>query len=87
MVLGFTNCSKDLVDEVCVVVVVVFNVVLVVVVVEGVSKCFSFLKMSNLELAFLEPCPGCPSGNPKMYPKGEHTRRRKQTTHSTKSRE
>ena len=39
MILGLTNCSIDLVDGVCVVVVVVFNVdVVVVVVVEGVSK-------------------------------------------------
>ena len=46
---------------------------------------FHFLEMSSL--AFLEPCPSFPSNNPKMYPKGDHTRRRKHTTHSTKSRE
>ena len=88
MIWGFTNCSIDLNDDVCVVVVVVFNVVVVVVVViEGVSEFFSFLEMSNLEHAFLEPCPGFPSNNPKMYPKGDDTRRQKHTTHSRKSRE
>ena len=86
MISGFTDCSKDLVDDVCVVV-VVFNVVIVVVVVEGVSKFFSFLKISKFELAFLEPCPSFPSNNPKMYPKSENTRGRKHTRHSTKSRE
>ena len=86
MILGFTNCSIDLVDDVCVVVVVVFSIV-VVVVVEGVSKLFSNLEMSNLELAFLEPCPTFLSSNPNLYPKGDHTRRQKHTTHSTKSRE
>ena len=61
LILGFTNCSIDLVDHVCVVVVIVFNVVIVlVVVVEGVSKFFSFLETRNLELAFLDPCPSSP---------------------------
>ena len=87
MILGFTSCSIDLVNDVCVVVVVVFNVVVVVVVVEGVSKFFSFLGMSNLELAFLEPCPSFPSNNPKMFPKSDNTRRRKHTRHLSKSRE
>ena len=89
MSLGFTNCSIDLVDDVCVVVVVVFNVVVVVVVVvvEGVSKFFSFLEMNDLELVFPETYPSFPSNNPKMYPKGDHTRRRQHTQHSTKSRE
>ena len=88
MILGFTNCSIDLVDDVCVVVVVVFNVVVVVVgVVEGVSKFFSFLEMNDLELVFLETYPSFPSNHPKMYPKGDHTRRRQHTQHSTKSRE
>ena len=94
MILGFTNCSIDLIGNVCVFVVVVFNVifivlnvVVVVVVVEGVSKFFSYLEMSNLELAFLEPCRSFPSKNPNVYAKGTHTRRRKHTTHSTKSRE
>ena len=88
IILGFTNCSMDLVDHVCVVVVVVFNViVVVVVVVEGISKFFSFSEMKNLELAFLEPWQSVPSYNPKIYPKGDHTKRRKHTTHSTKSRE
>ena len=87
MILGFTNCSKDLVDDVCIVVVVVFNVVVVVVVVEGVSKFFSFLDMNDLELVFLETYPSFPSNNPKIYPKGNHTRRRQHTRHSTKSRE
>ena len=55
MILGFTNCSIDLVDDVCVGVVVGFNVVVVVVVfVEGVSKFFSFLVCNNFELGFLE---------------------------------
>ena len=83
MILGFTNCSIDLVDDVCVVVVVVFNVVVVVVVVvvEGVSKFFSFLEMNDLELVFLETYPRFPSNNPKMYPKGDHTRRRQHTQH------
>ena len=55
MSLGFTNCSIDLVDDVCVVLVVVFNVVVVVVVfVEGVSKLFSFLEMNDLELVSLK---------------------------------
>ena len=41
MILGFTNCSIDLVYDVCIVLVVVSNVVVVVVVVvEGVSKFF-----------------------------------------------
>ena len=72
MILGFTNCSIDLVDDVCVVVVVVFNVVVVVVgVVEGVSKFFSFLEMNDLELVFLETYPSFPSNNPQMYPKGD----------------
>ena len=88
MILGFTNCSIDLVDDVCVVVVVVFNVVVVVViVVEGVSKSFSFLALNNFELAFLETCPSFPSNNPKIHRKCNHKRRRKHTTHSTKSRE
>ena len=88
MILGFTNCSIDLVDDVCVVVVVVFNVVfVVVVVVEGVSKFFSFLEMNDLELVFLETYPSFLSNNPKMYPKGDHTRRRQHTQLSTKSRE
>ena len=88
MILGFINCSIDLVDDVCVVVVVVLNVVVVVVVVvEGVSKFFSFLEMNDLELVFLETYPSFPSNNPKMYPKGDHTRRRQHTQHSTKSRE
>ena len=88
MILGFNNCSKDLVHDVCVVVVVIFNVVVVVViVVEGVSKFFSFLKMNDLELVFLETYPSFPSNNPKIYPKGDHTRRRQHTRHSTKSRE
>ena len=88
MILGFTNCSIDLLSDVCVFVVLIFNVVVVVVVdVEGVSKRFSFLEMCNLELAFLELCPSFPLNNPKMYHKGAHTRRRKHTTHSTKSRE
>ena len=89
MILEFTNCSIDLVDDVCIVVVVVFNVVFVVVVgvVEGVSKFFSFLEKNDLELVFLETYPSFPSNNPKMYPKGDHTRRRQHTQHSTKSRE
>ena len=88
IILGFTDCSIDLVSDVCVFVVLVFNVVVVVVVVvEGVSKFFSFLEMCNLELAFLEPCPSFSSNNPNVYPKGTHTRQRKHTTHSTKSRE
>ena len=88
MILGFTNCSKDLVDDVCVVVVVVFNVVVVVVVVvEGVSKFFSFLEMINLEVVFLQLCPSFDSNNPKIYPKSDNTRRRTHTRHSTKSRE
>ena len=88
MILGFTNCSIDLVDDVCIVVVVVFNVVVVGVgVVEGVSKFFSFLEMNDLELVFLETYSSFPSNNPKMYPKGDHTRRRQHTQHSTKSRE
>ena len=89
MILGFTNCSIDLVDDVCVVVVVVFNVVVVVVVVvaEGVLKFFSFLEMNDLEFVFLDTYPSFPSNNPKMYPKGDHTRRRQHTQHSTKSRE
>ena len=89
MILGFTNYSIDLVDDVRVVKVSVLNVVVVVVVVgvvvEGVSKFYSFLELSNLELAFLEPCSSLPSSNPKMYPKGDHARRRKHTTRSTKS--
>ena len=90
MILGFTDCSIDLLSDVCVFVFLVFNVivvVVVVVVVEGVSIFFSFLEISNLELAFLEPCPSFSLNNPKMYPKGTHTRRRKHTTHSTKSQE
>ena len=88
MILGFTNCSENLVEDVCVVLVVVFNVVfVVVVVVEGVSKFFSFLEMNDLELVFLETYQSFPSNNPKMYPKGDHTRRRQHTQHSTKSRE
>ena len=87
MIWGFTNCSIDLVDDVCVVVVVVFNVVVVVVVVEGVLKFFSFLEMNDFELVFLETYPSFPSNNPKMNPKGNHTRRRQHTQHSTKSRE
>ena len=44
MILGFTNCSIDLVDDSCVEVVVILKVIIVVVViVEGVSKFFSFL--------------------------------------------
>ena len=85
MILGFTNCSIDLVDDICVVVVVVFNVV--VVVVEGVSKFFSLLEMNNFELVFLETYPSFPSNNPKMHPKCNHKRRRKHSTCSTKSRE
>ena len=86
MILGFTNCSIDLVDEVYVVSVVVFNVVVViVVVVEGVSKFFSFLVLNNFELGFLETCPRSPSNNPKIHPKCNHTMRRKHTTCSTKS--
>ena len=55
MILGFTNCSIDFVEDVCVGVVVVFNVVVVVVVVvEGVSKFFSFLVWNNFEFGFLE---------------------------------
>ena len=77
MILGFTHCSKDLVDDVCVVVVVVSNVVVIVVVfVEGVWKFFSFLEMNELELAFLETDPSFRSNNPKIYPKGDHTKRR-----------
>ena len=86
--LGFTNCSIDLVDDVCVVMVVVFNAVVVVVVaVEGVSKSFLFSEMNDLELFFLDTYPGFPSNNPNKYPKGDHTRRRQHTRHSTKSRE
>ena len=48
---------------------------------------FSFLEMNDLELVFLETYPSFPSNNPKMYPKGDHTRRRQHTQHSTKSRE
>ena len=84
MILGFTNCSIDLVDDVCVAVVVVFNVVVVV---EGVSKFFSFLEMNDLELVFLETYPNFPSNNPKIHPKCNHKRRQKHTTCSTKSRE
>ena len=51
------------------------------------GKFFSFLEMNDLELVFLETYPGFPSNNPKMYPKGDHTRRRQHTQHSTKSRE
>ena len=88
MILEFTNCSIDLVDGVCVVVVVVFTVVVVVVVVvEGVSKFFSFLKMNNLELVFLETYPSFPSNNHKKYPRSDNTRRQTHTRHSTKSRE
>ena len=90
MILGFANCSIDLVDDVCVVGVVVFNVVvvvLVVVVVEGVSKLFSFLVMNDLERVFLETYRSFPSNNPKIHPKCNHKRRRKHTTCSTKSRE
>ena len=88
MILGLTNCSKDLVDIVCVVVVVVFTVVVVVnVLVEGVSKGFSFLVLNNFELGFLETCRSFPSNNPKLHPKCNHKRRRKHTTCSTKSRE
>ena len=88
MILGFTNCSIDLVDDVCVVVVAVFNVVVVVVVVvEGVSKFFSFLVMNDFDLVFLETYPSFPSNNPKMHPNCNHKRRRQHTQHSTKSRE
>ena len=48
---------------------------------------FSFLEMNDLELVFLETYASFPSNNPKMYPKGDHTRRRQHTQHSTKSRE
>ena len=89
MILGFTNCSKDLVNNVCVVVVVVFNVVVVVVivVVEAILKFFSIFEMNDLELVFLEPYPSFSSNNPKIYPKCNHKRRWKHTTCSTKSRE
>ena len=88
MILGFTNCSIDLFDDVCIVVVVVRNVlVLVVVVVEGVSKFFLFLVLNNSEPGFLETCPGFASNNPKMHPKCNQKRRQKHTTPSTKSRE
>ena len=88
MILGFTNCSKDLVDDVCVVVVFVFNVVVVVViVVGGVSKFFSFLVLKNFELRFRETCPSFPSNDPKIHPKCNHKRGPKHATHSTKSRE
>ena len=86
MILGFTNCSIDLVDDVCVFVVVVFNVVVVVVVVvEGVSKFFSFLEMNNFEVVFLELGQRFASNNPKIYPKSDNTRRRTHTRHSKKS--
>ena len=74
MILGFTNCSKDVADDVWVVVVVVFNVIVVVVVVEGVSKFLSFLEMNNLEVVFLELCPSFLSNTPKTYPKSDNTR-------------
>ena len=84
MILRFTNCSIDLVDDVCVVVVVVFNVVVVVGgVVEGVSKFVLFLEMNDFELVFLETYPRFPSNNPKMHPKCNHKRRRKHTACST----
>ena len=35
---------------------------------------FSFLEVNDLELVFLETYPSFPSNNPKMYPKGDHTR-------------
>ena len=50
----------------------------------GVRGC---LEMNDLEFVFLETYPSFPSNNPKMYPKGDHTRRRQHTQHSTKSRE
>ena len=87
MILGFTNCSMGLVDDVCVVVVVCKVAIVVVVIVEGVSKFFSFLEMNDLELAFLETYPRFPSHNPKIYRNSDNTRRQKHTRHSTKSRE
>ena len=79
MILGFINCSIDLIDDVYVVVVVFFNVVVVVVVVEGLLKFFSFLEMNNLEVVFLELCPSFPSNHPKIYPKSDNIRRRTHT--------
>ena len=51
------------------------------------EQLFSFLEKNDLELVFLDTYPSFPSNNPKMYPKGDHTRRRQHTQHSTKSRE
>ena len=53
----------------------------------GSGLAFSPMEMNDLELVFLETYPSFPSNNPKMYPKGDHTRRRQHTQHSTKSRE
>ena len=52
MILGFTNCSIDLVDNVCVVFGVVFSIVVVVLFfAAGVSKFFFFLHLITLKLS------------------------------------
>ena len=82
IILGLTNCSIAVVDDVGIVVMVVFPVG-VFIFAECVLRfvCFFFISLKG---AHFETSPRFPSYDQNNHPKCDHTRQQRHTRHSTK---